>query len=93
MKTIWKGWYYVRARRVDNNEWKSIDFYGTEIQLIDEAFNRNFIMTEEGDNYFIGGVAVIPETLEYSDSRDGIYKKLQLKENAIKEYKEVQDEE
>ena len=80
---LWKDWYTVRARRMDNNEWKSIDFYGTLIHLFDEKFNRSFIMTELNGSYYLGEVEVKPDTLEYLD---GEFRRLNTKEGLIKEY-------
>lgn len=80
---LWKDWYTVRARRVDNNEWKSIDFYGTLIHLFDKKFTEDFIITEKDGSYYLGEVEVKPDTLEYSD---GEFKRLDTREGLIKEY-------
>lgn len=80
---IRKDWFNVRVRRVDNNEWKHIHFYGFKIQLLDKDFNKEFIMKEKEGKYYLSDIEVKPETLEYLD---GDFKKLELKENLIREY-------
>lgn len=95
---LWRLGYRVRARRVDNNEWRYTLFYGLKCQLIDKEFASNFIMSKRDGKFYLWGDEIKPETLEYRLETDEIncedeeFKKLELKENALTNFYQLKKE-